>query len=392
MDSLVKKNFIHELEEIDWDFAGEDGTDGFANYHWYPARFIPQLAGVIINYFSEPDDVILDPFCGSGTTLVEAFRFGRRGVGIDLNPIGILMTKAKLTAFDKKSFDSYRRELEEKTKVKMNSYNLFSNKQTEELSVPNYQENKDWYHNRTLRELASIWATIREYSQSKYYKVGLTAFSSILRASCSQDKHWGWVCDNVKPDSFTYKNSFEKFSNKLSEYKHNAINLHKENKKFQKTETPVSNFEALQGDCFEELKKFPDQNFDLIVTSPPYFNTTDYIKSQRLSFLWFGSDMENLQSKEIGARYKRSRKNGFEEYSQEMREAFSEINRVLKTDRYCVVVIGESPKRESFVDKFESICKEIGFEGRQIIPRKISKQRSLFPTLKNERIYIYQKT
>ena len=107
MDSLVKKNYISELRKIDWDFSRINATTGFSAFHWYPARYIPQVAGILINYFTDPGETVLDPFCGSGTTMIEAYKFGRKAVGIDLNPIGILMTKAKLTPLYENHFSSY---------------------------------------------------------------------------------------------------------------------------------------------------------------------------------------------------------------------------------------------------------------------------------------------
>lgn len=86
MDSIIKRDFDYELEQIDWDFVGERGPDSYVSFHWYPARFVPQIPSILIGYFSERGDTVLDPFCGSGTTLLEAFRLDRRPVGIDLHP------------------------------------------------------------------------------------------------------------------------------------------------------------------------------------------------------------------------------------------------------------------------------------------------------------------
>ena len=70
------------------------------NFHPFPAKFIPQIPRILIEQFSEPGDTVFDPFCGSGTTLVEASLLGRNSIGTDINPISILASRVKTTPLD----------------------------------------------------------------------------------------------------------------------------------------------------------------------------------------------------------------------------------------------------------------------------------------------------
>ena len=65
------------------------------NFYRYPARMSPELAREIITHFSSPNDLVLDPFMGGGTTIVEAIATGRRAVGLDLNPLAAFVTSVK---------------------------------------------------------------------------------------------------------------------------------------------------------------------------------------------------------------------------------------------------------------------------------------------------------
>jgi len=65
------------------------------DYHKYPAKFIPQLTSRLIKENSRAGDLVCDPFMGSGTTLVEALINGRRVYGTDINPVAVLISKAK---------------------------------------------------------------------------------------------------------------------------------------------------------------------------------------------------------------------------------------------------------------------------------------------------------
>src|SRR6185436_11446244 len=66
-------------------------------FYRYPARFSPQFAAAAIEAFSEPGDLVLDPYMGGATTLVEAIARGRRAVGCDLNSLAVFIARAKTT-------------------------------------------------------------------------------------------------------------------------------------------------------------------------------------------------------------------------------------------------------------------------------------------------------
>ena len=91
----ANKKLLSRLESIDWDFAGDRCASAFAGVHWHPCRFVAQIPAALIGLLSKPGDVVLDPFVGSGTTLVEARRLGRRPIGIDINPISILLCRSE---------------------------------------------------------------------------------------------------------------------------------------------------------------------------------------------------------------------------------------------------------------------------------------------------------
>ncbi|HYH87535.1 MAG TPA: DNA methyltransferase, partial [Pyrinomonadaceae bacterium] len=87
-----------KLRSIDWDFASSTTRNGLQTIHPYPAKFIPHIPRALINLFHPGDSSkILDPFCGSGTTLVEAMNSGVEAVGIDLSPLATLIAKVRTT-------------------------------------------------------------------------------------------------------------------------------------------------------------------------------------------------------------------------------------------------------------------------------------------------------
>jgi len=80
------------------------------NFYRYPARFSPTFASTAIELFSAPGDLVLDPYMGGGTTIVEAMVSGRRVVGVDLNSLAIFVTKVKtsiLESFEERALTAW---------------------------------------------------------------------------------------------------------------------------------------------------------------------------------------------------------------------------------------------------------------------------------------------
>ncbi|MFH1104800.1 MAG: DNA methyltransferase, partial [Actinomycetota bacterium] len=72
---------------------GSRRTNSPHDFYRYPARFPPKFAAAAVQAFTRPGDLVLDPFVGGGTTLVEAVRLGRRAVGADINPIAVFVSR-----------------------------------------------------------------------------------------------------------------------------------------------------------------------------------------------------------------------------------------------------------------------------------------------------------
>ena len=392
MDINHRANLVSQISNIDWDFFEEKGSLYNFNIHWYPARLIPQIAGSLISLLSTQDDCVLDPFCGSGTTLLEANKYGRKLIGIDLNPIATLICRATLTNYDSDSFDKFQNSIDSRISLYLND-EITNSDIFDHSTIPNFEENSQWYHPKTLFELSVIFKTINEFKSDAFFWGALSTFSSILHSVSSQDKHWGWVCDNVKPkqQDFIYKDAIAKFKTKLKEYKQFLDSYNKEKKLFCESQYKQDRIQIFEENCISKMKILENDSIDLVVTSPPYFNMTDYILAQRLTFLWLPYDKDKIRISEIGARYKRARKSSLDDYLADMHDAFTQIARLLKPGKFCCIIIGESHNHQSYLKHFEAICEQVGLKKFYQCQRKIPAKRSLFPVLQNETINITQK-
>lgn len=384
MDSLAKRNYRSELRDLDWDFVGQRGSDGFAGFHWYPARQVPQVPAILLGYLSDVGERVLDPFCGSGTTLVEAKCLGRSGHGIDTNPVAVMMAEAKLGRYSADEFSAYSLELRKRIDTLLTEYgDLVPEKSPLVSTAPNAQENSRWYHPATLTELAAVWLAIQEVG-SPYRNAAYSAFSSILRFACSQDKHWGWICDNVWPKNMLYRDAVKLFTAKLSEFGATAAAFADAE---MRSDAHLS-YRLDTGRCSDILRCEDDRSVDVVITSPPYYGVTDYVRSQRLTFLWLGGEFEQARQAETGARFKRRRKESLVDYLREMSESFREVARVLRPGRHCAIMIGESPRRIRYLDDFERLLSASGLTVEDRILRSLPRQRTMSPQLQTERLVL----
>ncbi len=94
--------------DYSWSFSDKTRKDTAYithGYHRYPAKFIPQIVSRLAEKYTKEGDLIVDPFGGCGTTLVESKVMGRPSIAVDINPVAILITKAKITPIEPKKIE-----------------------------------------------------------------------------------------------------------------------------------------------------------------------------------------------------------------------------------------------------------------------------------------------
>jgi len=389
---------IQQLNNIDWSFPGL-GNNGIHSFHWYPATYLSAIPGTLIPLFSQEGETVLDPFCGSGTSGVEAIRLGRKFIGMDTNPIALLISNAKISFPDPAAF------LEQVKNIVRKSEGLFA--QSNVPDHPRQEELLGWYHPNTLLGLNGILSLILGVKDTSIQMALLAVFSGILKNCSSQGKHWGWVCDNVKPKPYeiTNKDAVSAFSNAAIFYIENSAHLYEAtNIHIEISRNELSLRASLQqGSCIKNMELMADSSVDFIVTSPPYYGVADYVKSQRLSYLWLDRDelsehmlgfrdFERLRATETGARSNRSRATSHSSYIDFMGVFFTQSNRLLRPDRHIALVVGESKARASTTDLLIQTAEKSGFELVSRLERdiKISRRR-LMAKVSNEDVLIFKK-
>jgi site-specific DNA-methyltransferase (cytosine-N4-specific) len=305
-------------------------THGF---HPYPAKYTPQLVNKFFNLYCKRGFTILDPFCGSGTTVVEGVLNGMDSVGIDLNPIAYLISKAKSNHYsieDINFIQNFISELHPQPNI-----GLFSNGNENShgtISIPDFPNRDHWFQANVTYELAKLKRKIDAIENSIIKDLLVCAFSKIIVKVSNQDSEVRYVAKNKNhSDGVVFTN----FISTVSNY----IDILSSGEHFISAKAEIFN-----GDTNEVLKNFSENHFDFVITSPPYINTFDYYLYHKMRMFWLGYDHRPVRQKEIGNHHRTDTKKfdvAKSEYIQSMTEIMNGLSRVSKPDSYFVMVIGD---------------------------------------------------
>jgi DNA methylase len=378
------------LRAIDWDFVSlRRDRSPFSRFHWYPGQLISQIPAALIGLLSDPSDLVIDPFAGSGSVVTEAQRMGRRALAIDINPISNMIIKAKTLCLNHSETLSLLDEIEKDiAEIAVTDLPLYE----EDFKVKTYPRSvqvEKWYTRKVARSLNRFWHYC-SLQQAEKKIVCDALFSSCLKSACRETRSWGYICDNVLPkdnpqnDTFVLQKSVSKALDSLrAGYRFREASASETLK--------CSNVDVKLGAANEVLDSILPSTAKLVVTSPPYLGVHDYTKAQRLSMEWFDFDISETRMKETGARSKRTRLTAREEYLTEMLAIFAQCHRVLVDGGWLCVVVGESKSRASSIAELCSRVEALGFKEQHRSEREIGNDRPQAPKLKKEDVIIWQK-
>jgi hypothetical protein len=387
-DNLLQAELVKigELCALDWELEKADTKCYTHGYHPYSSKYIPQIPNRLISSFSERDDLILDPFLGSGTTLVESKILGRNAIGVDINPLACLISRVKTTVISKttvREIKNFLILLQDDISHVRGNITLFNygNKRPilDDLLAGLHPNIPKWYQLAVIYELATIKNSIDTIEHNETREFLLVAFSSILRSVSNAASGFGNLMINKKcPPK---DRVLEKFSIAVK-------NMIQDMSDFgQALET--TNCQATVINCDSRKLGLGDETIDFICTHPPYMAAVPYAEYQKLSLWWLGYDQSNLDKSLIGGR--RSRRDTPELFFHDMKISLSEMKRVLRRKKYCCITIGNpvyAGKIWNLNDFIKQTCTDIGFTFLKEISR--GKYHSTMGKMKEEFILIFR--
>lgn len=258
MDNLkFKRQFIKKLS-FEWERLMRDRH----KFHSYPAMLHPLLVDYLIDRYADEGDVIFDPFCGSGVTLFQASVSGHKSYGFDINPLALLIAQTKTTDFNPTL-------LEEEYWL-LRKYIETTNKS----DIPDIKNIDYWYTAPVQKDLGKIRYSLKN-TGLEYKNLFILLFAHICRDQSltrnSEFKRYRVASEKID----TLENRvFEKFFQKIEE----AIHLVKT------TPKPTAKASPILGNSETDIP--PDITYDIVITSPPYWDSRTTVAYGEYSSFW----------------------------------------------------------------------------------------------------------
>lgn len=374
-----KTRSAKKLSNDDWDFEDlgiSERQYGVHFFHHYTAKFIPQIPAKLIRFLSKANAIVVDPFMGSGTTLVEAKLLGCHSYGLDTNPLAVKIAKAKTMLVN------------EDIVKELDSFLNWLNSQKErlegcELGGENnvlFKGSDLWFRKDVAYKISRILNKLRDNSPEvrNFIQVGLSdllkgmsnaRMDSVTPVLPEQDvyidrKHYYREVNNLTRDIRVYR----RLNSQVKAMRHAILEFNKETDSRLACEPVLADSRHLSAVV---------QHCSLVITSPPYWSAQNYESLHMLSFKLF--NLKTEPGKEIGRNESK--------YLEDMKCVFGEIAKILDGD--FAIVIGEDEKKKHH-EKLFQIAKEIGFIPWDTIRRRVSNQTSNAKQIKNEFIYIFK--
>ena len=369
---------------IDFNFSGSDTTYLTHSLHPYPAKFPPQLPHTILEKYGNAGMTVLDPFCGSGTTLVEARLLGFNAVGVDVNGLSTLLSKVKATPLTKCKLEDLKEFIK-----KVESEQSAWSQQRPKIEVKQIEGLEHWFQCNVAEELTHMLNMINKVEDVDERDFLKIVVSSIIVRVSNQESDTRFAARNKNiPDNYT----FQQFIGRAYEYLERVAEY--------SNMVPETGSLSLYNADSRNLDMLTSNSMDMVITSPPYANTYDYYLYHKFRKRWLDIDVKFAQYNEIGSRREYSSlKKPATQWTTDLRLCFNEMYRVIKKGGLAFIVIGDSVIKKELIKIDEVICSfmpEVGFEVCNIISSDLAEHSRMFnPTFtqknKKEHLIILKK-
>lgn len=374
----------------EWDFKSYQTKTYTHGFHTYPAMFIPQVARKLIEVFSSEHDTVCDIFCGSGTTLVESSLLNRNSIGIELNPLAILIAKVKTTPIDPQT-------LTNNLKTILLDYDNIKN-----AMPPKFYNIDFWFSEPVIKDLARLKQAIWNISEEKIRNFFSVCFSEVARiVSFTRHKEFKLFRDKGKLEKSFKPDVLDEF---IRICENNIWGM----KEYIQDVMPNSNVKIILGDSTKD-NGIPSESVNFIITSPPYGDsrtTVAYGQFSRLPAQWLNllpshakdidkellggknnislndpvidsSDTLRLSIKIISKKDQKRAKDVLSFY-RDLYKAIVQAHKILRPKKYFCLIVGNRTVKELVLKTDEIICEfgeKIGFVPQGILFRNIPNKR-----------------
>ena len=335
-----------------WDFKTANTKEYTHCFHNYPAMMIPQIARNLIYKYGKKAKLLFDPYCGTGTSLVEANLQGINAIGTDLNPLARLITQAKTTPINIQTLDLYLKDLNNVLFSYRFGITDINSIVTPDVSFKNINY---WFTPKVQKEISILKKYINHIENSAIKNFFNVAFSETVR-DCSLTKKGEFKLVRIPKSKISVFDP-DTFGIMLSKLARNKDGL----KKFMKSKdnTSTSDIYEFNTICAIPSELVSPNSVDIVVTSPPYGDsrtTVAYGQFSRFANQWLGNfNASSVDTELMGGK----RKNG--NYIFINKVITSTIDAIRKKDeKRCLDVISFFQDYDMSIRNIASVIKKGG--------------------------------
>ena len=367
-----------------WEFPQSNASQSYASHGFfrYFGKLPPVVTGKIIDY-AGPTGPVLDIMCGSGTTLVECCLRGVPSVGIDVNPLSILVSQVKTTSFDLDELQRLARTVLNDVDGRISdlptigtpkrkssdqlSFALESprnNGSGHKLQVPNIRNMDYWFEPEIQQQLAAVSSVLDAIPKTTEKDFFTVAFLSLIRRVSNASPRIGRIFHRGAYDGPGVATVLKV---RVSEMIVGA-------QEFARTARLHS------PDCLiADGRKTPlvEESFNLVLCHPPYFALYKYSSDVlRFELDWGGFARKPIADLEIVDGFKTTERSTFEDHIRDMAEIMRESHRLLRKGGLLCIVTSNSTLREERLPVVEQIIERgcsprIGFSVHEVFKREV---------------------
>lgn len=325
MDQPRVQDLAARFASADWSFLADTARD--RAFHPYPARYVPALPRQVLELLEPGEGLVLDPFCGSGTTLVEARRRGLPSVGVDINPVACLISRVRTSTWAEGDGVAALRH-----RSALVAAALAATEVGDEFGdIPRLDH---WFPDYAQVALSGAVRYVRSLPVEDPWRDRVAASVSAATVKVSrQDSDTRYAAIDKVGDQASVASALGSALARTATWLHtNAV-----------TAPSSATVQVSTGDA-RRLSAVADESVSVACFSPPYPNAYEYWLYHKYRMYWLGFDAVAVREAEIGARPHYSKKNGLTEldFAQQMGEVFDELARVQRPNAKMVVIVGDS--------------------------------------------------
>ncbi|MDO8551417.1 MAG: DNA methyltransferase [bacterium] len=341
--------------------------------HPYMGKFIPQLVEIFLRKYQPK--LVYDPFCGSGTTLVEANALGIDSIGTDISVFNTLLSKVKTAEYDVQFLEKEIKDILQRLYTYKSKFS--KDEKVNKLFTSQNEYINTWFAPNTQKELLCYLRLIKDYTYQDLLKIVLSRSARSARLVTHYDldfpkkpqitpyqcyKH-GRVC---KPVDEAYKF--------LSRY---IIDTLERVKEFSKIRTSAKITINHADSRTVELPK----GIDMVFTSPPYIGLIDYHEQHKYAYELLG--LQNNENREIGPAKNGQSERAKKEYIDGINAVLSYTRNFMTKDGLALIVVN---------DKYNLYKPEaVGFKPIGRVDRHVNRRTGRRDAPFYESILIWQK-